>query len=389
MRADSSRRIRVLLMATISLKDWKRFEGRDLAGEYNLQECLGESDSAAFFRATYGEDAKPALLKLMPAETVDPAAQLELWNRISRLSHPHLLRLLDFGHGEDTGKSFLYAIFEFPEDRLTTALEQAPLTETEASEVRAAVAEALGYIHSQGLVHGAVDAGHIVAVGNQIKLASDTLREASASHTATQDLQQLDELLPESIASPPTPAAAPVVSVPRRSFPAWASGAMVVLLGILGYVFLPKSEPQPPRRSIAPSQTAPQPPARAISPSQTAPQPAARPPAPRQLEAASPTPAPARDVPKSIPAPASAPGPQNWRVIAYTYFSRQAAERRADSINQKWPDAKAEVFVPSSGRSAYLVALGGWFTRDDAVRFLKISRGKGLPRDIYVQNYTR
>jgi hypothetical protein len=109
------------------------------------------------------------------------------------------------------------------------------------------------------------------------------------------------------------------------------------------------------------------------------------------LEAVSPTPAPARDVPESIPAPAraSAADPQNWRVIAYTYFSRQAAELRAGSINQKWRDAKAEVFVPSSGRSAYLVALGGWFTRDDAVRFLKISRGKGLPRDIYVQNYTR
>jgi hypothetical protein len=76
-------------------------------------------------------------------------------------------------------------------------------------------------------------------------------------------------------------------------------------------------------------------------------------------------------------------------VIAYTYFSQQAAQQRADSINQNWPGAKAEVFMPNSGRSAYLVALGGWFTRDEAVQFLKIARGKGLPRDIYIQNYNR
>jgi hypothetical protein len=33
--------------------------------------------------------------------------------------------------------------------------------------------------------------------------------------------------------------------------------------------------------------------------------------------------------------------------------------------------------------------VGGWLTRDDAVRFLKIARGKGLPPDIYIQNYSR
>jgi hypothetical protein len=32
--------------------------------------------------------------------------------------------------------------------------------------------------------------------------------------------------------------------------------------------------------------------------------------------------------------------------------------------------------------------VGGWLNRDDAVRLLKIARGKGLPRDIYIQNYT-
>jgi hypothetical protein len=358
-------------MPATSLRDWKRFEGVHLAGEYNLQEWLGESDKAAFFRAFYGEDTKPVLLKLIPAETVEPAAQLELWNRIGQLSHPHLLRLLDFRRTEDPGSLFLYAVFEFPEEMLGTALEKAPLTEAEASEVREAVADALRYIHSQGFVHGAVDAGNIVAVGNQIKLASDTLCEASDSRTPAQDIRQLEKLLPEPAAAPPPPLPVRASSVPRRSFPAWASAAIVVILGIVGYAFLPRLDQPPPAK-------------RTNSQTPTPPQPVPQPPA------TSPAPAPEVSKPKPMPAPtrAASTDPENWRVIAFTYFSRQVAERKAESINQKWPEAKAEVFLPSSGRSAYLVAVGGWLNRDDAVRLLKIARGKGLPRDIYIQNYT-
>jgi hypothetical protein len=78
-----------------------------------------------------------------------------------------------------------------------------------------------------------------------------------------------------------------------------------------------------------------------------------------------------------------------WRVIAYTYSSFRTAERRADAINQQWPGANAEVFSPDSGRPPFLVALGGKMNRDAAVRLLKIARGKGLPRDTYIQNYSR
>ena len=115
---------------------------------------------------------------MQPLST-DPSlgdAPLALWSRISRLSHPNLLALLDFGRAENAGDAFLYAAFEFPDDTLAAALGRAPLSETESREVHQAISETLRYVHSQGLVHTAVDGGHIVAVGNQIKLASDTLR---------------------------------------------------------------------------------------------------------------------------------------------------------------------------------------------------------------------
>jgi hypothetical protein len=76
-----------------------------------------------------------------------------------------------------------------------------------------------------------------------------------------------------------------------------------------------------------------------------------------------------------------------WRLIAYTYAARPAAETKAKSINEKWPDLHAHVFSPAGGKGMYLVALGGRMTHEDALRLQKEARAKGLPRDIYVQNY--
>jgi hypothetical protein len=359
-------------MSSASLVDWNRLLGARVAGAYSINELLGESGGAAFFRASRDPDARPALLQLIPA-TAAGDAQLALWSRITRLSHPNLLALLDYGRGEEAGDAFLYAAFEFPDDTLAAAIGRAPLSESESREVHQAISDALRYVHSQGLVHTAVDGGHIIAVGNQIKLASDTLRESSASLTAAADFTRLDRLLPGAaplpepralLPPPPEPAAAPRAST--RSFPVWAYAALAVLLGGLGYLFFPKTEPP---RTPATANSRPQP----------------VPPAPAS-EAA-----PAASVPSQPAAPrqAAAPRREYWRVIAYTYSSHQAAQRRADDINHEWPSAEAEVFSPEAGRAPYLVALGGRMDRDAAVRLLKIAHGKGLPRDIYIQNYAR
>jgi hypothetical protein len=334
-------------------------EGALLAGQYALHEWIGESETAAYFRVVQGSDGKPALVKLIPAEAVDGGRQLELWGRVSRLSHPHLMRLLDFGRSED--EALLYAAFEFPEDTLADAMKRSPLNEAEAREVRDAISGALRYIHSQGLVHTAVDAGNIVGVDNQVKLSSDVLCEA-AMGGAAEDFRALDRLLPAPSVPQLVPSAPVVARAERHSFPWWIYAVAVVFFAGLGYLFLPKAAP-----------------------------PAAVPPAPAPASVASG--APARP-------PAAAPSPSSrakvatsideyWRVIAFTYNSRQSAQHRVDGINRKWPGARAEVFTPIAGRSPFLVALGGHMNRDEAVRLLKMARGKGLPRDTYIQNYSR
>ena len=76
-----------------------------------------------------------------------------------------------------------------------------------------------------------------------------------------------------------------------------------------------------------------------------------------------------------------------WRVIAFTYRTRDAAAKKVQQLNQYHPGLNAAVFSPKGRGGYYLVSLGGRMTHEEAVRVQHSARGKGLPRDLYVQNY--
>jgi hypothetical protein len=77
-----------------------------------------------------------------------------------------------------------------------------------------------------------------------------------------------------------------------------------------------------------------------------------------------------------------------WRVIAYTYARRDAAQQKADRINERTPEFQASVFAPRGREHGpYLVSLGGPMTRPEALRLQRQARASGLPRDTFVRNY--
>ena len=339
------------------------------------------------------QERQSALVKLMPAQDTASEQQLEIWRKVARLSHPNLLRLLDCGQAQTGAGPVLYAVFEYPDETLAGA---GPLTEQETRDVVASAIDVLRYIHSQGFAHTAIDRDHILALGNQIKLSSDTLREASGA-AAKEDARSLAQLASQlgsgaesqwtlaqiTEALHPAPAKQPAPELPdqQRSIPRlpkWAYAGLLGFLLILGFLFFPKAPA--PRTSVRPIRTS-TPPVRTSTP----PQEAARelPPTPAEPPAKSSVSAPAE------PAAPAETTREYWRLIAFTYSGRRNAEKKAEAINQAWPEGQAEVFSPdNAGGAPFLVALGGRMTRDDAVRLLKIARGKGLPRDIYIQNYS-
>lgn len=159
----------------------EHWAGVCLNDQYTLRRYLGEAEDsdgdAAFFE---GEDSSGSavLMEVLEAGAEGSRRRFEMWRRTAYLDHPNLLRLLRCGEGEgpSTGDCF-YAVFERPDESLAAALEQGPLSERDAREVLVAGLDALRYLHAQGLVHGAIGARSVLALGNRIKLATADLHE--------------------------------------------------------------------------------------------------------------------------------------------------------------------------------------------------------------------
>jgi hypothetical protein len=303
-----------------------------VAGQYELQELLGEDERGAFYRASV--HGSRAVVQVMQGQHV------EFWRRAAELDHPNLQRVLDSG----TEQGMTYVVFEYPDDRLAGAVDQ--LKRDEAHEVVAALRSVLSYLHQRGFAHTAVTADHIVAMGDTIKLESDTLRDVTPA-AETADWRQWKELASEMGVSEDAWG-----GLSRRP---WLIAAAAVVAVVALVVLMRHSTTQ---ASRPPTYVAP---------------------------VANVSPAPV------VRAPAPAPHAEgSWRVIAYTYTRYQDAAHKAGTINRKFPDLQAEVFSPGGrGHGPFLVSLGGRVTRSEAGRLERKAKSLGLPRDTFARNYTK
>lgn len=78
-----------------------------------------------------------------------------------------------------------------------------------------------------------------------------------------------------------------------------------------------------------------------------------------------------------------------WRVVMYTYGKQDAAEARANALNEKHQNLDAKVFAPNVGRGPYLVVAGDGMSRDQAVEQRRRVVGMGMPHDTYIEKYSR
>jgi hypothetical protein len=394
----------------------ERWEGASLPGDYLLQRWLSGDEAAAFFETSVAPDGRRAVVKLVPQSAVDGDAQLALWQRTRSLRHPNLLQLLDCGRAELAGEVVIYAVFEYADDTLASALAHAPLSAAEAREVLAAAVAALSYLQAQSLALPALDPDQVLAVGDTIKLSTERLRVASPDTPYTAELRALSDrispstpppgadILARPLGAPPhtgppppraeiastadttvRPAAPPAVPI-RRPFPKWpllAAAALVLLILFFNRRPAPETPSQPVPVPEAPAQPAPTP-ATEPPPAQPAPAPiaSASPAAP-----VDPKPTPAVD---AVPTPPSEPAPAAtalWRVIAFTFKAYDDAAMMVDQINQRHPDFQAAVYSPPEKKGYFLVSLGGPMTREDAIRLQGRARAESLSRDAYIKKF--
>src|SRR5215470_7287227 len=157
---------------------WKQWEGHVVDGRFPLKQFLGKSDHSAVFQTTYGNYAQAAALKFVEANPATAQAQLARWERVAKLEHRHLLRVFCWGRCQLGTASMLYVVTDFAEENLGQILPNRALSVSETEYMLRSVLDVLGYLHSSGYAHGRFKPGNIMAVGDDLRLAGDTVRPA-------------------------------------------------------------------------------------------------------------------------------------------------------------------------------------------------------------------
>lgn len=173
----------------------ERLEGRIVDGRFPLQSYLGGSDHSVVYLtvARVGEEnSEKAAIKLIPADTADAEAQLLRWNTVAELKHPNLICVFEAGRCELEGMALLFVVEEYAEENLAQILPERALTAEEARALLPPVLRALQFVHSRDFVHGHIQPSNILAIGDQVKLSSDTLGGAGENIRGTRAASAYD-----------------------------------------------------------------------------------------------------------------------------------------------------------------------------------------------------
>jgi hypothetical protein len=133
-------------------------------GRYRITARLGQGGFGVVYKGYDDDLRRDVAIKVPHRERVRQAADAEVYLAEARvvagLDHPHIVPVHDLGRTED-GLCFVVSKF-IAGSNLAERIEQARPSSNEAVHIVAAVAEALHYAHTRGLVHRDVKPGNIL-----------------------------------------------------------------------------------------------------------------------------------------------------------------------------------------------------------------------------------
>ena len=183
---------------------WAKWESQTVNGIFPLRRFLGKSSHSVVFLTEYAAgNVAEAAIKLIPENPALTESQLSQWRRVAAMPHPHLIRLFDSGHCEIGGHPFFFVVMELAEQNLAQILPHRALTPDETRGLLLPTLDALGFLHSKGLAQGQLKPSNMLVVGDQLKLACDTIRAAGGENGAVGDVFSLGLTLAEALTQQP------------------------------------------------------------------------------------------------------------------------------------------------------------------------------------------
>jgi TonB family protein len=170
-------------------------------GAYPLVEFLGSGLDSLVFLTVH--DSQNAAIKLLSLDPQEIGPQIARWKTASKLSHPNLIRILNSGSCELDGIPLAYVVMELADENLAQVIPERALTADEARSMLEPTVKAMEYIHRQGFVHGHLKASNIMAIGDQVKISSDGIRQPQGAMMPASDVRGLGVTLVEVLTQHP------------------------------------------------------------------------------------------------------------------------------------------------------------------------------------------
>jgi serine/threonine-protein kinase len=165
----------------------RRFEIDSLIGEYRVTRFIGEGGMGEVYLGTHEKLGRPAAIKVLGAIATDESFRTRFFNEArlqANLHHPNIATLYDF---QQLGDELLIFMEYVDGESLDDLVTRRAFTVDEALVTFRSICEAVGYMHSHGVVHRDIKAQNVkLRADGSAKLLDFGIAKDETSHGLTQ-----------------------------------------------------------------------------------------------------------------------------------------------------------------------------------------------------------